>query len=134
MKIIALSFLLLVFKFKFFFIYNIFPLRFFRNFIDFQFHHSIQIYGIIFFNLILTILIFNFSLAFKFYLFSILSFNPNLWYIIFTNLVLILFYFFPFVKFFFFSISPFNQKIIINFYINFDPHSFNPYFVLNHFV
>jgi len=101
MKIIALPFLLLVFKFNFFFISNFFSLRFFRSFIDFQFHHSIQIYGIMFFNLILIILISNFSLALKFYLFSILSFNPNLWYIIFTNFVLILFYFFSFFKSFF---------------------------------
>jgi hypothetical protein len=34
-----------------------------KNFIGFKFHHLIQIYSIIFFNLVLIVLISNFSLS-----------------------------------------------------------------------
>jgi len=57
-----------------------------KSFICFQFYFSILICDILFFsNLVFIILISIFSLIllWNFYLFSILPFNPDLWYVIF---------------------------------------------------
>jgi len=82
-----------------------------RNFICFQFYLSIQINGIMFFNSVLIILIFNFfsCLFVKLLFFSILPFNQNIVFIVMIILTLILLIFLVLLLIFFFSISPFNQ-------------------------
>ena len=61
-----------------FFIFNFWSWLFWRSFIGFQFLHSIQIEGIMIFNLVLIILISNFfflALLWKLLFFSMSSFN-----------------------------------------------------------
>jgi hypothetical protein len=99
-------------------------LHFWKSFISFQFHSSIQIYGIFFFQFGSYCLDFFLILLWKFYLFAISLFNLNLCYIIFTNLVLI-FFLFLLLKLFFFSISLFNKKFVFICYVNFDHHLFD---------
>jgi hypothetical protein len=95
----------------FYFIFYSWSWSFCRNFICFQFYLSIQINGIMFFNSVLIILIFNFfsCLFVKLLFFSILPFNQNIVFIVMIILTLILLIFLVLLLIFFFSISPFNQ-------------------------
>ena len=94
-------------------LFSLFPSKFvltIQNFIAVLLVIDISISVFIF-----LILIFCYWSFFKkIYLFSILSFNPNLWYIYIFNLILIILIFWVFLlNRFFFSISPFNKKFIV---------------------
>jgi hypothetical protein len=62
-------------------------------------------------------------------LFSILSFNSKLWYIIFINLFLIVLNFFFFGESYFsFQFHPLIKKLFLYFFVNFNPYYFDCFF------
>jgi hypothetical protein len=82
-------------------------------------------YGIIFLNSVFIVLVLFFSWPFC-RSFIYLQFHTSIQnYGILFIPISYSFFFFLLLKLFFFSISPFNKKVIFIFYVSFDPYSFD---------